>query len=369
MTKRNILFFTAVPGLLCFLACARPVTKANNNGNTAINANAYTDTVNAIQPAIITEAVQFDSDDPAIWVNPADPAQSLVIGTDKSADGALYVFDLKGKIKQVVRGLQRPNNVDIAYGLLLNGKRVDYAVTSERITHKLRFFSLPDMQPIDDGGIPIFEGETGKQYRDLMGIAVYTDKKGQQYAIAGRKTGPQDGTYLWQYLLSDNGAGKVKATLVRKFGHYSGKKEIEAIAVDNEAGYIYYSDEQYGVRQYYADPEKGNDELSLFGTTGFTEDHEGISIYKTSPKKGYLLVSDQGANKFHIFSREGTKHTLLKVVKVSASHSDGSEVVNIPLNDTFRHGLFVVMSDDRTFHYYRWEDIAGKQLEFAPTKK
>ncbi|MGO4288276.1 phytase [Chitinophaga sp. RAB17] len=372
MTKRNILLFTAVPGLLCFLACARPAAKANSNGNTNTNAStntAYTDTTNAIQPAIVTEHVQFDSDDPAIWVNPANPAQSLVIGTDKSADGALYVFDLQGKIRQVVHGLQRPNNVDIAYGLLLNGKRVDYAVTTERITHKLRFFSLPDMQPIDDGGIPVFEGETEKQYRDLMGIAVYTNKSGQQYAIVGRKTGPQDGTYLWQYLLSDNGAGKVKATLVRKFGHYSGKKEIESIAVDNEAGYIYYSDEQYGVRQYYAAPEKGNEELSLFGTTGFTEDHEGISIYKTSSKKGYLLVSDQGANKFHIFSREGTKHTLLKVVKVSASHSDGSDVVSIPLNDTFRHGLFVVMSDDRTFHYYRWEDIAGKQLEFAPTKK
>ena len=361
MTTRNILYSTAVlPGLLCFLACARPVSRANGQ--------AYTDTT-TIQPAVITEQVKFDSDDPAIWVNPQNPARSLVIGTDKSAEGALYVFDLEGKIKQVVPNLQRPNNVDIAYGLLLNGKRIDYAVTTERITHKLRFYSLPDMQPIDDGGIPAFEGETGTQYRDLMGVAVYTNKKNEHYVIAGRKTGPQDGTYLWQYRLTDNGAGKIKATLVRKFGHYSGKKEIESIAVDNEAGYVYYSDEQYGVRQYYADPEKGNEELTVFGTTGFTEDHEGISIYKTSPTKGYILVSDQGANKFHIFSRSGTTHTLLKVVKVSAGHSDGSDIVNVPLNNTFKHGLFVVMSDDRSFHYYRWEDIAGKELESAPIKK
>ncbi|MEZ2440819.1 phytase [Chitinophaga sp. RCC_12] len=361
MTTRNILFSAAVlPGLLCFLACARPTSRANGQ--------VYTDTA-IVQPAVITEAVKFDSDDPAIWVNPQNPAQSLVIGTDKSAQGALYVFDLEGKIKQVVANLQRPNNVDIAYGLVLNGKRIDYAVTTERITHKLRFYSLPGMQPIDDGGIPAFEGETGTQFRDLMGVAVYTNKKNEHYVIAGRKTGPQDGTYLWQYRLSDNGAGKIKATLVRKFGHYSGKKEIEAIAVDNEAGYVYYADEQYGVRQYYADPEKGNEELTVFGTTGFTEDHEGISIYKTSPTKGYILVSDQGANKFHIFNRAGTTHTLLKTVKVSASHSDGSDMVNVPLNNTFKHGLFVVMSDDRTFHYYRWEDIAGKELESAPTKK
>jgi 3-phytase len=34
----------------------------------------------------------------------------------------------------------------------------------------------------------------------------------------------------------------------------------------------------------------------------------------------------------------------------------------MPLNDTFRHGLFIAMSDDRTFQLYRWEDIMGSEL-------
>ncbi|MFY7786627.1 MAG: phytase, partial [Thermoflexibacteraceae bacterium] len=76
-----------------------------------------------------------------------------------------------------------------------------------------------------------------------MGISLYKNKAGKIYAIVGRKSGPTDGSYLWQYLLEDNGAGQVKATLVRKFGVYSGKKEIESIAVDDELGYVYYSDE------------------------------------------------------------------------------------------------------------------------------
>lgn len=352
---------TVLLSLLFFTACSRQLKPVNSS---------VIMHPEVIQPAIITEKVGFDSDDPAIWINPADASKSLVIGTDKSATGGLYVFDLQGKIQNelVVKGLQRPNNVDIAYHLKLNGKPVDIAVTTERFTHKLRIFSLPDMKPVDGGGIPVFEGETGAEFRDLMGISLYTAKSGKIYAIVGRKTGPADGTYLWQYLLLDNGSGQVKAELVRKFGNYSGKKEIEAIAVDNELGYIYYADEQYGVRQYYADPEKGNQELSLFGTTGFKEDHEGISIYKTSADKGYILVSDQGANRFQIFSREsktknGFDHELLKIVKVAAGHSDGSDVVNVPLNETFKHGLFVVMSDDKTFHYYRWEDIAGKELK------
>lgn len=322
----------------------------------------------AVKPRYVTEPVQFDSDDPAIWVNPVNPAQSLVIGTDKDENGGLYVFDLKGKIikEKTISGLKRPNNVDIAYGLMLGGKKVDIAVTTERMTHKLRIFSLPDMKAVDNGGIPVFEGETGEMFRDLMGIALYTNPQGQIYAIAGRKTGPKDGGYLWQYLLEDDGSGKLKATLKRKFGKYSGKKEIEAIAVDNELGYIYYSDEQFGVRKYYAEPSKGNEELAVFAKTGFKEDHEGISIYKTTDSTGYILVSDQSANQFQVFNREGktpADHHLVTIVKTSTNNSDGSDVVAIPLNDDFKHGLFVAMSDNKTFQYYRWEDLAGKKLK------
>ena len=71
-----------------------------------------------VQPRVVSEPVRHDTDDPAIWVDPADPARTLIVGTDKDIDGALYVFGLDGRIKQerVVRGLLRPNNVDIARG-------------------------------------------------------------------------------------------------------------------------------------------------------------------------------------------------------------------------------------------------------------
>lgn len=327
-------------------------------------------------PAVTTEFVKHDSDDPAVWINPENPAQSLILGTDKDQDGALFVYNLEGKIipEKVVSGLKRPNNVDVEYGLILGNKKTDFAVVTERLTHKLRFFSLPDLKPIDNGGIEVYEGETAPDFRDLMGVSVYKNKEGKIYVIAGRKSGPTNGGYLWQYLVEDDGTGHVKATLVRKFGNYSGKKEIESIAVDDELGYIYYSDEGVGVRKYYAEPSKGNEELALFATKGFTEDHEGISIYQLTPSTGYILVSDQGANQFHIFSREGTarnphEHSLLKVVKVKANHSDGSETVSVPLNSTFQKGLFIAMSDNRTFQFYKWEDIAGKDLKvISPLK-
>ena len=354
-------------------ACTRSsATVGNKDLDSTLNKAANTE--HPIKPVFVTEQVAFDTDDPAIWINPANPAESLVIGTDKDENGGLYVFDLQGKIikEKTVTGLKRPDNIDIEYGLSIGGKLHDIAVTTERLTHKLRIYSLPDMKSIDNGGIPVFEGETGDMFRDLMGIALYKDPVSNEiHAIVGRKSGPTDGRYLWQYKLEDNGKGAVKATLIRKFGKYSGQKEIEAIAVDDELGFIYYSDEGIGVRKYYADPSKGNDELALIGTSGFTQDHEGISIYKANDGTGYILVSDQQANQFFIYPREGVSgnphdHPLLKVVKVSAQESDGSDITNVSLNSEFKNGLFVVMSADKTFHYYRWENIAGKELRLSP---
>ena len=330
--------------------------------------------IKKIKPVVVTEPVPYDTDDPAIWINAAHPEQSLVVGTDKDENGGLYVFDLQGKIlkDKTVTGIRRPNNVDISYGLLLGDSAVDIAVVTERLTHKLRIFSLPDLKPVDNNGIEVFEGEQQPGFRDLMGIALYKNPNTKKtYAMVGRKTGPTQGGYIWQYLLEDNGHAQVKATLIRKFGSYSGKKEIESIAVDNELGYVYYSDEGVGVRKYYADPEKGNEELALFAITNFAQDHEGISIYKINDGTGYILVSDQQANQFHIFTREGSQgnphnHQLVKTIDVSTLESDGSEVTSVALNKEFSSGLFVAMSADKTFQFYRWQDIAGSTLKIAP---
>lgn len=346
---------------------------ACTSGNSTIQQAAIVDSSPTVKPVIVTEAVQFDSDDPAIWINSQDTSKSLIVGTDKDENGALYVFDLNGKIIQdkVVKGLKRPNNVDIEYGLILNNKPTDIAVATERMTHNLRIFSLPDMTSVDNGGIPVFENETGDGFRDLMGISLYKQPNTNKiFAIVGRKTGPTEG-YLWQYLLEDNRKGAVKATLVRKFGRYSAKKEIESIAVDDELGYVYYSDEGVGIRKYYADPEKGNDQLALFGTKGFTQDHEGISIYKINNNIGYILVSDQQSNRFRVFPREGANgnphdHPLTKIINMSTSESDGSEVTSVSFPGQFKSGLFVGMSTDKTFQFYRWEDLAGKDLLVAP---
>lgn len=315
-----------------------------------------------VEPRVVSEAVRHDSDDPAIWINHADPAASLVLGTDKDVDGALYVFDLQGRIVQdkVVRGLLRPNNVDVAYGVEVGGQRIDVAVVSERYAHRLRVYRLPDMAPVDGGGIPVFEGERA---RDVMGIALYTrPADGALFAIVSRSDAfaPIKG-YLHQYRLADDGTGQLRGLFTRAFGNWSGTKEIEAIAVDNEQGHVYYSDENHAVRQYLADPlaEDADEQVAEFGLEDFAEDREGISLYKRADGSGYILVSNQQDNSFNIYTREvdgGQQHALLATVRLGTDESDGSDLVNTELPG-FPGGLFVAMSTDRSFRFYAVADI------------
>lgn len=314
----------------------------------------------AVKPVVVTEKVVFDTDDPAIWINKLNPAASVIVGTDKETDGGLYVFDLHGKIINKVLGLKRPNNVDIAYGMQLGDKLFDIAAATERESNKLRFFSVPDLQPVDGGGLEIF---TGEAERGPMGVAFYKRSSDNTfYVIVGRKNGPSEG-YLWQYKLIDD-KGQIALQLVRKFGKFSGKKEIESIAVDQSLGYVYYSDEQVGIRKYYADPDKGNEELALFGLGEYKADNEGISIYTLDDTTGYLLVSNQSNSSFNIYPREGTNgnphlHKRVTEIPVSTQESDGSDITSVSLPG-FEGGLFVAMSTDKTFQYYRWTDIAKK---------
>ena len=327
-----------------------------------------------IQPRVITEPTKHDTDDPAIWINRANPAQSLIVGTDKNADGALMVFGLDGKIQwdKCVRGLLRPNNVDIAYDVSISGKKVDIAVTTERYANRLRVYRLPEMAAIDGGGIPVFEGEAA---RECMGVALYTrERDGTLFAIVGRSDAgaPRTG-YLAQYQITDDGKGVLRGRKVRNFGTWSGRKEIEAIAVDNELGYVYYSDETFGVRKYQADPDAPNAdrELAVIGASGFAEDHEGISIYKRDRTTGYIVVSDQQANQLQIFTREGAaghphEHLHLRNVRVAAIESDGHDVTSTPLGAEFPRGMLVAMSNEKTFHLYSWNDLFAGSPTGAP---
>ena len=305
-----------------------------------------------IAPDVITEETLHDTDDPAIWINKENPEASIVFGTDKDeVNGGVYAFNLEGKIikEKSLTGISYPNNVDVEYGFALNDSTLtDIMVFSEREKHQIRLFSVPDMKPLDGGGFKVFEDETNIEMKRPMGVSIYKNPKtGQVSVFVSRKNGPQTG-YLYQYELLSDSLG-VKINLLRKIGIFSGKKEIEAIAVDDEKGILYYSDEGVGIRTYHANPEKGDAEIVLFGGEHFKDDIEGIAIAKYK-NKSFLIVSNQQAHTFNVFNAE--TNAFIKEINLGTIETDGCDVTTLALGNKFPNGLFVSMNDEKNFFFH-----------------
>lgn len=153
-----------------------------------------------VKPVLGTKPVKDDPDDPAIWVNAANPEQSLVLGTNKvqAPRGALVVFGLDGEIRQTVAGIDRPNNVDVEYGLQPaapagGAQPIDIAVVTERLKDRLRVFSVTAQGVRDAGAVDCC--------REPMGIGLYRRPAGGAiFAIVAPKGTPDSprNNYLWQ---------------------------------------------------------------------------------------------------------------------------------------------------------------------------
>ena len=324
-----------------------------------------------------TAPLSNDPDDPAIWVHPTDPSRSLIIGTMKVAApaGAIVVFGMDGQIRQVVSGIDRPNNVDVEYGFQLAGRAVDIAVATERLRSQLRVFRIDpaDGRLVDLGGVPILQDQDGDAGAP-MGIGLYRRvRDGAVFAIVAPKAGPRD-SYLWQYRLVDAGGGRVGATLVRRFGTFSAatvreENEIEAVAVDDALGYVYYADEADGIHKWQADPDHrdARRELAHFARTGFRGDREGIAIYALPDGTGYIVGTDQleDDSEYHVYAREGSPgnphdHSReIAVLRGGADATDGIEISSSALGPGLPSGALIAMnSTPRNFLVFRWHDIA-----------
>jgi 3-phytase len=323
--------------------------------------------------AVATEPAGEDADDPAIWVNRTSPADSRVFATNKTAApaGALVAYDLTGRVRQRIDGLDRPNNVDVEYGFRLGGETVDVAVATERYQRRLRVYrvgadgSLADVSSPE--GLRVFEGEPGERGAP-MGVGLYRrPRDGAVFAIVSRKEMPSAGG-LWQYRLEDDGQGRVRAVKVRELGGIVLGNEVEAIVVDDALGFVYYAEEPRAIHKWHADPdhEDAARELARFGEGDFRADREGLAVYGVAHGSGLLLATDQllGASRYLAYRREGrpgAPHDHSEVAAVlegGADATDGLDATATPLGPAFPHGLVVAMNDGgRNFLFYRPEDL------------
>lgn len=369
-------------------------------------------------PALWSED-DADADDPAIWVNEADPADSLVITTAKEA--GLYVYDLQGNELQHIDPRPAPgeddapgryNNVDLIENFKLDGERVDLAVASDRGMDNLGIFKIEDGQLVDvtdenAGTIFTDSQEEINGEHTAYGLTTWQSRSGA-YALVSRnsetevallKLVAENDKVSWQKIRTlelpaffelPNGDDW---TTCDDPGQYA---QVEGMAVDEATGTAYLGQELVGIWKVSADL-KGEPELVdtavEFGVPGVYNpdtdeceygpdpgyggdvlhtDIEGLTIYSTGHGTGYLLASSQGDNTYAVYNLRGSNSYVGSFAIASGpvdstQHSDGADVVNVPLPG-YPGGLLVVQDGDNTpegteesstnFKYLSWQAVA-----------
>src|SRR5690349_1849047 len=91
-TPERFRTLSALPALTLALSLAGAAAAADANPVADLPFPPGTPVVMPVLETVPVANPEDAADDPAIWVNPKDPAKSAVIGTDKK--GGLYVYDL-----------------------------------------------------------------------------------------------------------------------------------------------------------------------------------------------------------------------------------------------------------------------------------
>ena len=275
------------------------------------------------------------ADDPAIWVNPADPAQSTIIGTDKR--GGLAVYDLSGKQIQYLPDGQM-DNVDLRDGFKLGGRIVTIVAASNRKDNSIAVYKInPKTRTLEN-----VAARKIKHGVIVYGMCMYRSvKTGKFYYFGTSKSGAVE-----QWELFDSN-GKVDAKKVRniKLGSV-----VEGCVADDELGHFYVSEEAVGIWKFGAEPEAGSGrtQVAKVGDGRLFAHVEGLAIAYGEDGAGYLMVSSQGSHSYVVYRREGNNE-FVKNFRVGngegvdgCEETDGIDVTTMNLGPAFPYGVFVV---------------------------
>jgi 3-phytase len=334
-----------VLGLLPLLlaGCATPQPVMSPLPTAPVTASVETDPVGTLDDA---------ADDPAIWRNAANPADSLVVATDKKA--AIHVYDLKGKRLHSAPS-PRLNNVDLRDMGGATGVLVAASDRQDIANAKMTLFRLDTIkrQLVPIGSIAVGAGEAygmclwqRASDKALFGFLVLKDGRIDQVALD--LSGPVP-------------TGKVVRSM--KLATQS-----EGCVVDDRTGILYVTEEDVGLWKFDAAPDGPVTATALAKADGkeIVMDAEGVALAPVGSDGGYLLVSSQGDNAYAVYRLPDARYVgrfrIVDGALDGVQETDGIELMLGDFGPAFPDGLFVAQDGDnlpqtQNFKYLGWAEI------------
>ena len=309
---------------------------------------AYSQQV-AVSPSFETEPVISKgdaADDSVIWVNPVNVAQSIVLGTDKKSGVYAYAMDAKtlGYSK-----LGKINNIDSRtigeYSFIFASNRTQQSVD----VWIFRNQAISDSIAKGAFSLPVDRSMQGQSEINIYGICAGIDPELGLLAFVTEDEGPR--VEVWQY--SAEGL-----SLIHTFDNGG---ESEGCVYDDENRTLFISEEEVNgvLRAYQVSAALDFSQPIVVDSRqgGINGDPEGVTLYKTSPTGGYIILSSQGDSKFNLYQRKSPYDYLGSFIVIDSqpidgtvidgtSITDGIDAVNISFNKDFPEGLIVLQDND-----------------------
>lgn len=319
-----------------------PVTSASAPATATVQARGETAAV---------ETLNADAaDDPAIWRNPADPAASLIVATDKRA--GLHVYGLDGTDRSFVPA-GRVNNVDLR-DLGPGGIIVAASDRSDPLHAMLALYRLDPatatLRPL--GRLPAGQGEA-------YGVCLY-----RRGAALHAFNVLKDGT-INQIALDLSGAvptGGIVRTM--KLATQS-----EGCVADDRTGRLYVAEEDVGLWRFDAAPGAAATPHRIAAADGarIVADTEGVTIAaEGTVDGGYLLVSSQGDNAYAVFRLSDDAYAgRFRIGAGTYGATEETDGIDLSVGDfgpAYPDGLFVAQDGRnppraQNFKLVAWGDI------------
>ncbi len=322
-----------------------------------------------IDPVFRTSPVPNRAGVAAIYANPQNPEKSIVIGTDASRKGGLYVFDLQGEVLQEIPGIRLPYGAQTISHFDFGRRKLNIFVTIERDTARLRVFGInPEKQRLWEisGETAVLTEEAGTDAGPI-GLVTFQNSGGKSFVAVSRKSNDNGLGILYLYELTAT-EGRVNVKFIRDFGIYSKRGLVDAIVADAENNAVFYFDPGAGIRKhplFLGDKERARDR-ALFGQDGWEVGCAALAIREGDrPGTGHLLGADRQENMTTLlfYRREGeTDNPNRHDPQVQRAALDTRLVGGMAISSSslpkFPEGIVVLSNQaTMTFDFYSWRDV------------
>ena len=321
------------------------------------------------------------ADDPAVWVDAADPEASLIVATNKLR--GLVVYGLDGAVVST-NDVGRVNNVDLRDGVDVGGEETIVVAATNRTTWTIDVLGLDP----DSGALtPLLDAPISPDFdEDPYGLCLYRSAtSGDLYVFANDQGGAVE---QWRLDPGDTG---LTGTRVRSWAVGS---QTEGCVADDANGWLFIGEEEVGIWRYRAEPGLSTAERVAVDRVGVGEpagghlasNVEGLSIYAPpggGPDDGFLVASSQGNHAYVVYDRT-PPHAYRGTFRVGEAgavdgveDTDGLHVVSAPLGPRYPMGLLVVQDGvnlapdgaeaNQNFKLVSWLDVLDA-LDLAPSE-